>query len=98
MTKINIVYDEMYNDVDIISVPNEIAGSMNDLVLQFLDWTPPESDSDYWVNINGKRRLSIETVGFVKWLNNHCCLHLDEKARIEVQHTNYCKEYQTIDF
>ena len=88
----------MYNDVDIVSVPNEIAGSMNDLVKQFLDWTPPESDSDYWVTINGKSCLSIETEGFVKWLNNHCCLHLAEKVRIVEQHTNHCKEYQTIDF
>lgn len=98
MTKINIVYDEMYNDVDIISVPDEIASSMNDLAKLFLDWTPPESDSDYWVTINGKRCLSIETVGFVKWLNNHCCLYFDEKVCIVAQHTNYCKEYQTIDF
>ena len=32
MTKINIVYDDMYCDADIVAVPDEIADHLGDLV------------------------------------------------------------------
>ena len=54
MTKINIVYDDMYCDADIVAVPDEIADHLGDLVSMFLDWSPPENDNDYWKTINGK--------------------------------------------
>lgn len=98
MTKINIVYDDMYCDADIVAVPDEIADHLGDLVSMFLDWSPPENDNDYWKTINGKKYLSIETIGFVKWLNNYHCKTMKEKAYIVVQNTNYCSDYNIIEF
>ena len=98
MKKVNIVYDDMYSDVDIIAVPNEIADCLSELVPIFLDWTPPENDNDYWKIINGKKYLSIETRGFVKWLNYYHCKKLKDKAYIVIQNTNYCCDYNTIEF
>lgn len=96
MTCINILFDELYDDVDIIMVPDEIACSIKELVRNFLDWIPPDDDEYGWCLINGKRCINKETMGFVKWLNSNYLNN--EKAYVLKQHVFYCPQYPTVEF
>ncbi|MBQ1226126.1 MAG: hypothetical protein IIX75_03450 [Clostridia bacterium] len=99
MVKINIRYDDVNDDVDIVAIPAEIINILDEIVHAFLEWLPsaPLNDSDYWVFIGEKRVSNCETEGFVKWLNNNYCTD-DKKAFIVCQHTNYQPEYKSIEF
>ncbi len=73
MININIVYDNMYNEADIIAIPDEIFDKLDIIVKEFIHWQyweSPKDDCDYWTIINGKKCTVLETKGFVKWLNN----------------------------
>ena len=99
MIHINIVFDEEMDDVDIIALPENIFRDIASITRQFMDWLPdaPKYDSDYWAHINGKSCLTLETDGFVKWLNQTYC-HGSNEVFIVEQHTKYHPEYQRIDF
>ncbi|MBQ4562351.1 MAG: hypothetical protein IJA55_08510 [Clostridia bacterium] len=99
MTNLNIVYDEEYNDTDIISVPEEIFNNLNTVVNEFMAYLDyaPKDDIDYWVEIDGILCSNLETVGFIKWLNNTYCAG-KEKAVIVKQHTDYDPKYKTIEW
>ena len=98
MVNINVVFDDSYDDVDIISIPNSISVRLEDVVKEFMDWlkNAPEDDTDYWCEVAGQKWTSLETRGFIKWLNNYCCQ--EERCIIVKQHTNYCPEYGRVDF
>jgi len=96
MTNINILYDGHYDDVDIISIPSNIVECINVLGQEYLDWVPPEDDSDSWVVINNKRCMSKDAVGFVKWLNSTCCLN--NKSFVVEKNVPFCKKYPTVEF
>lgn len=97
MVKINIVYENLLNDVDIIAVSNEIALDIVKIGQEFLDWLPSAEDDDYWTTIDGKRYNVCETDGFIKWLNSSYCKGV-EKAFVVKEHTNYCSDYKMIEF
>lgn len=97
MTNVNIIFDDDFEDVDIISVPDEIIPKIEEIGQEFLYWDPPESDSDYWIVIDGIKHQVTETDGFIKWLNSHYCQNT-EKACIIARNTNYCPEYKVIEF
>lgn len=97
MVKVNVVFDEIFEDADIISVPECIAATIESLGQVFLDWIPNAKDNDYWTVIAEKKYAVAETDGFVKWLNTYYCSP-NEKAYIIEQHTNYCPLYKTINF
>ena len=97
MTKVNIVFDDTYNDVDIIAVPDEIASKIETISQEFLYWNPPVDDSDYWIIINGKKYLAMETDGFIKWLNSSYCQKFI-KAYVVARNTRYRPEYKIIKF
>ena len=96
MVKFNVIYDDCYYDVDIIAVPDEIANELSNLAYEFCCWTPPDDDPYGWTILNGKKVRAVETVGFVKWLNDNSCTELKEKANIVEQHIKYCDKYQKI--
>ncbi len=98
MTKVNIVFDNVFEDADIIAIPDEIAYKIEEIGQEFLDWVPNTDDGDYWTIINGKKCSVAETDGFIKWLNNYYCRTLKEKAYIVVKNTNYCRDYNIIEF
>ena len=99
MKRINIIYDDIYNDVDIVSIPTEISDMLDEIVQAFLKWLPtaPLNDSDYWVFIGEKRVSNLETVGFVKWINDNYSIS-NKQAVIVCQHTDYQPEYKSIKF
>ena len=97
MKRIQIIYEDDLNDVDIIAIPNYLCDSIYQLAQLFLHWIPPENDKNGWVRINGQRVMSKETVGFVTWLSKNYCQDGD-KAYIVNQHTNYCDDLDFLEF
>ena len=81
MTKVNIVFDDFFDDADIIAVPDELVPKIEAIGQEFLHWDPPAEDSDYWVIIDGRKCCAAETTGFIKWLNSNYCANT-EKAYI----------------
>ena len=97
MTKVNIVFDGVLDDADIIAVPDAIASKIEAIGQEFLYWVPNADDSDYWIIIDGKKYSVAETTGFIKWLNSNYCLNM-ENAYIVNKNTHYCPQYPTIEF
>lgn len=97
MTKVNIVFDDDFEDADIIAIPNEIAAQIEALSQEFLNWVTNTTDSDYWTIIDGQKYVIAETDGFVKWLNSYYCLKT-KKAYIVTQNINYCPQYKIVEF
>lgn len=98
MTYFNIVYENLKDDVDIISVPNHIAVRMETLSQLFLHWLPHADDNEiYWRVINGKKCSICETDGFIKWLNENYCKS-GQKAKIVKQHVKFVEGYKSVDF
>ncbi len=97
MTKVNIIFDNIFEDADIIAVPDEIASHIEAIGQEFLNWVPNAKDCDYWTIVDGQKYSVAETDGFIKWLNL-CYCSKTEKAYVEKRNTNYCPEYKTIEF
>lgn len=97
MTNVNIVYDNFFDDADIIAVPDELLPKIEAIGQEFLDWVPTATDSDYWVIENGRRYIVANTNGFIKWLNLNYCSD-KKKAYIVKRNTSYRPEYRVIEF
>lgn len=97
MTKVNIVFDDFFDDADIIAVPDEIVPNIEKIGQEFLNWQAPEDDSDYWIILNGRKCSVAETDGFIKWLNANYCQGT-KKAYVIARNTEYCPEYRIIEF
>lgn len=97
MTKVNLVFDDTYDDVDIIAVPDSLVVEIRRIGQEFLYWLPSAKDEEYWVETDGEKCLNAETEGFIKWLNTHYCTTTEAACIIE-QHTRFCPEYPRIDF
>lgn len=99
MTKVNIVYENCFDDADIIAVPDEIVFKIEAIGQEFLKWVPhaDPQDSDYWLITDGRKCLIAETNGFIKWLNSQYCSNT-EKAYVVARNTDYCPQYKIIEF
>ncbi|MBQ3100226.1 MAG: hypothetical protein IJC50_04465 [Clostridia bacterium] len=100
MKYLNIIYEECYDDADIICVPDSIYDNIKEIVTQFLNWLPdaPKTDPDYWwLREDGNYGQILETVGFIKWLNNTHCQN-EGNAFIVKQNTNWDPEFGRIDW
>ena len=97
MTKVNIVFDNAFEDVDIIAIPDEFESKIEAIGQEFLDWIPHVNDEDYWTIIDNHKYSVAETDGFIKWLNSHYCLK-SEKACVVLRNTSYCPLYKIIEF
>ena len=97
MIQVNVVYDEILDDSDIIAIPNEIAFKIEIISQEFLKWITSTENSEYWTVINGQKLLVAETDGFVNWLNSTYCKGT-KKAYIVERKTNYNPLLKTIDF
>ncbi|MBQ2964423.1 MAG: hypothetical protein IJE14_07150 [Clostridia bacterium] len=97
MVNVNIVFDDVFDDADIIAVPAEIAPKIEEIGQEFLEWLSATKESDYSTIIKGQHYVVAETDGFIKWLNAYHCKG-SEKTRIIAQNTNYNPELKTIQF
>lgn len=99
MKPINILFDEIYNDVDLILVPDEIASAIDQVVRDFHTWLDVPENKNRFMKPNERwgQVLVIDTQEFVWWLNNIKILG-KEKATVLKQHTSYIEEYPTANF
>lgn len=97
MTNVNIIFDNLLDDADIIAVPDEIAFEIEELGQRFLHWIPHSEDKEYWTTINGQKCAVAETDGFIKWLNSY--YFSDEgRAYVVARNTGYCPQYRIVEF
>lgn len=97
MINVNIVYDDIFDDADIIAVPDEIAPMIEKIGQEFLWWVPTAEDPDYRMIVDGKECVVAETDGFVKWINISYCEEI-EKVYVVARNTNYDPQLQIIEF
>jgi hypothetical protein len=97
MKKINIVFDDIFDDADIIMIPDEIFSRIEEIGQEFLNWVPYAEDSDYWMMKDGKRYTIAETDGFIKWINTTYCKNL-EKTFVIARNTKYDASLKTVEF
>ena len=97
MKRINIVFDDAFDDADIIVIPDDIFSRIEEIGQEFLNWVPQAEDPDYWTIIDGRRCAVAETDGFIKWLNATYCNDL-ENAFVAARNTNYEPSLKIIEF
>lgn len=97
MIKVNIVFDDLFDDADIIAIPDKIFSRIEEIGQEFLHWVPTAEDSDCWTLVNGKRCNIAETDGFIKWINTTYCKDL-EKCFVVARNTNYDSTLKIIEF
>lgn len=93
MQKINLVYEDDYDDVDILLVPDYVAEDIQKILQEFFDWVAiPENGFRFKIELNGEKVLSIDTSEVVWWLENHV-IKEGESVEVLKQHTTFCPEY-----
>lgn len=98
MRPINIVYEECYDNVDIVLVPEDIANSIESVAQEFFCWLLAPENNKRFVIPHEKwgEVLLIGAKEFLWWLNN--IKITGEEATILHQHTSYVPEYPTAEF
>ena len=97
MKKVNIVFDDIFDDADIIAIPDEIFSHIEEIGQNFLHWVPTAENPDYWKLINGRKCAIAETDGFIKWINVTYCKDL-ENCYVVARNTDYDSTLKTIEF
>lgn len=99
MKKINVIFDDEFNDVDILLVPDDVAYNIEHVVQEFNQWLSlPDNRSRFVVEvINGYRVIGIGTEEFLWWLNN-IQIKAEPKAAILEQHTKLIPNYPCAEF
>ena len=78
---INVTYNDDLLSWDLVYIPDQIGYQIEIIAQNYLDWIPTDDLDFDWAIINGKKVLSKNTTGFVKWLNLFYCKS-DNQARI----------------
>ena len=99
MRRVNVVYDDDFDDVDILLVPDYVADNIERIVNEFNHWILlPENHGRFVAKvINGYEVLGIGTAEFLWWLN-HVKIDIAPKASIITQHTNLVPEFPCAEF
>lgn len=85
MKRINLVYDDCYDDADILLVPDFVYHSAEKWPMQY---------GKYLMETGCH---VMETEGFVEWLNQNVCIN-GELAQIIQQHVSVSASEKSIDF
>ena len=99
MKRINIVFDDNLDDVDILSVPDFIADNIEQITQQFFNWVADPNNSKRWTytDQSGRTVLGIGTEEFLWWLNN-ILSDGDSYAAVYREHTAFRVEYPSAEF
>ena len=99
MKLVSILYDDMYDETDIIAIPDDLFEDLDNIVNRFeREW--PYENEDYILKFKKNENVigvNLETDGFVRWLNKYYCIH-GEKAKVVMQNVPHKQEYYTIEF
>ncbi len=97
MKRVNIVFDDIFDDADIIAIPDEIFSHIEEIGQNFLHWVLTTEDPDYRKIINGRKCIIVESDGFIKWINATYCNSL-EKSYVLARNTDYDPTLKIIEF
>ena len=85
MKKIHLVYDECYEDADILCVPDWVCEQAVSLPGRYSKWLHEQGRND------------METEGFIEWLNAHITSDA-EKVLLLAQHVSVSENEPSISF
>lgn len=99
MTKVNVLFADEFEDVDIIIVPENIASNIEKITQQFFNWIGKHDNKKHFEKLNesGLTCVSIGTQEFIWWLNNYV-IHSAPYSYIYEKHTVLCPDYPTAEF
>ena len=99
MKRINIVYADEYDDVDILCVPDFVHDNIEAVTQNFFDWTSSTKEDGYFTqNPQGDEVLCVGTEEFIKWLNDNYIQYENQKATVIEAHTIYNPNYPSAEF
>ena len=97
-----MLFDEDYQDVDILEVPEKIAENIESIVREFNMWlcTPGNGSRFLVETASGKKVLAIGTKEFVWWLQNIKIKEIDGEKTVEIvkEHTTFDDSLPTANF
>ena len=88
MKKINLVFDEEYDDAAIIFVQDEFCKDIDCYMSEFDAWVHDKSNGCFQM-INNQEICSVDTDEFVRWLNLKFGSFEKDQARVITQNTIY---------
>ena len=98
MAKVNILFADDFEDVDIIAVPPNIANNIEKITQKFFNWIFDSNNKRQFEKTeSGHTYVSIGTRDFISWLNKYE-IHCAPYASILEEHTTFCSGYPTAEF
>ena len=99
MKKINIVFEDDLEDVDVLLVPEYIANDIERITQNFFDWVSAVKHQKLFEQKStcGNTHIAVGTHAFVWWLNEYTTQNGDVVVILK-EHTTYCPEYPTAAF
>ena len=98
MEKVNIVYADYFDEVDIIGVPDELIEKLDGILERFYKWLDnPENlnmfsvDDERWGRV-----LKLDTEAILWWINNHE-ISGETEAMLLDSRVLYCPEYPSLE-
>lgn len=100
MKYVNLIYNDDYNDADIIAVPEEIYDSIQKYAQDFCDWLSIEPLQHEFItsNADGEQVIVCETDGFIYWLNKNVLYNSKNKAYKAKVNTMFNPYYISVEF
>ena len=98
MKKINIVYFDNYNDVDIVCIPNVVYDDIDSIVQKYFIWLSSGKHSYWKTTEDGNKHIECDdALVFVEWINNYI-REKEDNAYIVKRNTKYDPQYPVVDF
>jgi len=80
---VNIVFNEIERDWDIVDIPDILANSIESIHRQFVDWVYDEANnSRFMICMNDIERHVYELDDFLEWLNARFAQKVNGEAKI----------------
>jgi hypothetical protein len=99
MQKVNVVFDDVFDDADLILVPKRCVNAIREIEYAFNHWLQSDQNTEFWgIASDGRPCVDCETVGLIYWLNTYYRLPDEPLAEILQQHTDYNPEYPSFEF
>lgn len=96
MKKINLVFDDAYDDADILFVQNEFCEDIQNNMNLFQHWVFDRANGCIKTK-DGKELCCVETEDLIRWLNVTFGNGEVGQARIIKQHTQYDPRLLTVE-
>ena len=99
MKNVIVLFDEQYDDIDILSVPEKIAENINDYGQMYCRWLEsPDVVPALSTVVNGVNVVILETKGFVDWLNSSILKNDEQKVTILETHVHFREGCPVVEF